>query len=145
VLTGPQRKFCAAYAIDRNGTAAYMAAYPDVKRVTARTEASKLLTKPYIKAEIERIRAKVEEKAQMTRDEAIAMCVEILRAAPAAAGMDNPLCELKMSKAGPFAAFPDKRGVMERLAKMLGWDEPERHQLEIEVIIGGNADSQSDD
>jgi hypothetical protein len=86
----------------------------------------------------EEVRARVRElqeatalRAGMSREEAVAMCIEILKAPPSAAHLEHPLCELKMGKDGPYAIFPDKRGVMERLAKMLGWDEPEKHDVKL--------------
>ena len=82
-----------------------------------------------VRSRVAELQAKTAAKAEMTRDEAVAMCIEILKSPPSAASMENPLCELKMSKAGPFATFPDKRGVLERLCKLLGWDEPEKHDV----------------
>lgn len=63
MITGPQRKFCEAYALEQNGTAAYLGAYPKSSRRAAETSASDLLRKPEIVAEIARIRQKAEEKA----------------------------------------------------------------------------------
>jgi len=58
-LTDKQRKFCDEYLIDCNATRAYKVAYPNVKSDGAvRACASKLLTKPNIKAYID---ARLEE------------------------------------------------------------------------------------
>lgn len=58
-MTDKQRKFCDEYLIDCNATRAYKVAYPNVKSDGAvRACASKLLTKPNIKAYID---ARLEE------------------------------------------------------------------------------------
>lgn len=58
-MTDKQRKFCDEYLIDCNATRAYRVAYPNVKSDGAvRACASKLLTKPNIKAYID---ARLEE------------------------------------------------------------------------------------
>lgn len=62
-LSCPQLKFCQAYTVERNGTAAYLAAYPRSSNAAARSSAVGLLAKDNIKAEIARIRAKAEARA----------------------------------------------------------------------------------
>lgn len=49
-LTDSQKAFCREYVYDWNGSRAYKASHPHVADSTARTEASKLLTKPNIQA-----------------------------------------------------------------------------------------------
>lgn len=56
MLTGNQRKFCEAYVVALNGTDAYTTAYPRCSRTNARGEASRLLKRPPIVAEIQRLR-----------------------------------------------------------------------------------------
>lgn len=91
------------------------------------------------------LQAEANAKVEFSRDDALDMLGRILRSRPEEAAMDNPLCELRMTKAGPVAVFPDKTRCVERMARMLGWDEPERHQLEVEVTIGGDTESQDQD
>lgn len=62
-MTGPQQKFCNAYAVDKNGTAAYRAAYPKSSLKAAESGASRMLRRDKVKAEIQRIRDKAQEKA----------------------------------------------------------------------------------
>ena len=66
-LTEKQEKFCREYVFDWNGTRAYHEAFPNVTYNTARTEASKLLAKPNIKAKIKEYKAKTEELAGISR------------------------------------------------------------------------------
>jgi hypothetical protein len=105
------------------------AAYEAAGFSAHRGNAARLSAIESVRARVAELQKTTEAKAEMTRDEAVAMCIEILKSPPSAASMENPLCELKMSKAGPFATFPDKRGVLERLAKLLGWDAPEKHDV----------------
>lgn len=52
-LTPKERKFVAEYAVELNGTQAYLRAFPGAAYTTARNGAKDLLAKPYIKAEID--------------------------------------------------------------------------------------------
>lgn len=63
MLSGPQRKFCEGIVRGLNATEAYCAAYPNCSEESARSKASRLATKGNIQAEIERLRAKSDEKA----------------------------------------------------------------------------------
>lgn len=76
-----------------------------------------------IQARVAEIRAENERKSEVGREEALKFCADVIRAKPSDAGPDNPLCELKMSKAGPYYAFPDKLGALARLASLCGWDK----------------------
>lgn len=109
------------------------------------THGPELARKSQVKVRIAELKAAAAEKAGMTRAQAVDFCVRVINSPPSEASMDNPLCEIKMSKAGPYAAFPSKSEMMTRLAKMLGWDEPEKHEMEINVIIGGNAETHDQD
>lgn len=70
-LTPKQLRFCQAYANPKsetfaNGSESYVAAgYKDCK--SKRINASKLLTKPNIKAEIQRIKAESEQEMEISR------------------------------------------------------------------------------
>lgn len=35
----------------------------------------------------------------------------------------------------------DKLGSLDRIARMLGWYEPEKHQVELEIVIGGKQEA----
>lgn len=80
---------------------------------------------------LEAKRRKLEKVADFDKAEAVMIAVKILRAAPSEASLDNPLCEVRHTSEGPVAVFPPKSKMMERLAKMLGYDAPEK------VDVGG--------
>jgi len=70
-LTPLQRKFCEEYAKTYNATEAYMAASTTENRVSARVMGYKLLQKPEVKREIERLQ-KMAYEAQFVSFERIA-------------------------------------------------------------------------
>jgi len=63
--------------------------------------------------------------------------VKTMRSKPMDASLDNPLCEIKMSKVGPFAAFMEKGKAVERLCKLFGWDAPDKveHTGNVNVTV----------
>jgi len=71
-LTDKQAKFCQEYLIDLNATAAYKRSYPGCKTDgTARTESTKLLANPNIRAQIDKARGAVEKRTNVTQDRVI--------------------------------------------------------------------------
>ena len=46
------------------------------------------------------------------------------------ARLDNPLCEIAMTKIGPAAVFPSKLGAAAQLAKLTGWNSAEKVSVE---------------
>lgn len=109
--------------------------------------ASQLLKKQEVTLRIEEIREEyrkhvsdIEEEAATlsahnkatliaTKDEILKLMTESIRAKPTDARMDNPLCELKMSKQGPYAAFIEKAKAAERICKMMGYDMADKLEV----------------
>lgn len=81
---------------------------------------------PEIAERIAELKANLEAKGLITREELLAFYVDVLKASPSEASKESPLCELKMSKAGEYYAFPCKMKAADSIKKMLGWDEPEK-------------------
>ena len=137
-----QQKFAGLVADGMPAGRAYeQAGYSVATSQDADTLGSKMSRNVKVAAYIAELREAAAEAAGMTRDEAISKLIEIVNAKPSEASMDNPLCDLRMSKAGPYAAFPDKLRSFERLARMLGWDGPVKLEssTEISIRIGGDA------
>ena len=66
-LTDNQIKFCEEYLVHGNGSRAYKTAYPHVKKdSSARTNASKLLTKANIQAYLDKRKAEIAAKLEIT-------------------------------------------------------------------------------
>ncbi len=123
MLSGPHQKFAEGIASGLNQTEAYAAAYPRASAATARANGSDLLTNTDIVAEIARLRGEGQKavgSTVLTLAEKLDILAGIARSKPADASHDNGLCELRMSKAGPFYAFPDKLRALELHAKLSG-------------------------
>lgn len=89
--------------------------------------AHSLANRPNIKERINRIGQmalkKNELTLEITLERALNFCAKVIMSKPSEADMDNPLCELKMSKMGPYATFPDKLGCMQLFSKLKGWNQ----------------------
>lgn len=71
-MTNAQKRFCDEYLIDFNASRAYKAAYKSCKSdLTARTNASKLLTKTNIQKYISEKQKEIEEKTEITQKKII--------------------------------------------------------------------------
>ena len=90
--------------------------------------ACRWLRKVSIKERIAELKGRAAEKCDMTREQAVRALSGIIRAKPSAASLENPLCEMVMTKLGPAAVFPSKLGAIAQLAKMCGWNDPEKHE-----------------
>lgn len=79
-MTDNQRKFCDEYIIDCNATRAYLAAYPHVKNEhSARTLASRLLTKVDIKTYIDEQLEKISNEKIADAKEVMEYLTSVLR------------------------------------------------------------------
>lgn len=79
-MTDNQRKFCDEYIIDCNATRAYLAAYPHVKNEhSARTLASRLLTKVDIKTYIDEQLEKISNDKIADAKEVMEYLTSVLR------------------------------------------------------------------
>lgn len=68
-ITEKQKRFADEWLIDLNGTRAYKAAYPSVKKdETARVNASRLLTNANVKAYIQKRQKERENRTEITQD-----------------------------------------------------------------------------
>lgn len=137
-----QQKFAELVASGLPASRAYEQAGYIATGHAAESSASKLLKSPEVEEYLAGLQDDAAKESKLTRDAAAGMLVDILRSKPSEANMDNPLCELRMSKMGPYAAFPSKAACMERLARLLGWDKlpPEpAGGNDITVTIGGDA------
>lgn len=105
------------------------------KGATSSVNANRMLKNAKILARIANLKAQSAEKCEITRDELLGIMVQTLRAKPHEASMNNPLCELKMSKEGPYPIFIDKSKAAERICKMLGWDAAEKIEHSGEIVL----------
>ena len=79
-MTDKQRKFCDEYIIDCNATRAYLAAYPNIKNEhSARTLASRLLTKVDIKSYIDEQLEKISSEKIADAKEVMEYLTSVMR------------------------------------------------------------------
>ena len=119
-LTDQQKKFIEEYLIDMNGTRAYRAAYPSVKKnETAAALASRLLTKAKVKKAIEPILENMSSDRMATATEVMEYLTSVMRGESSAEVVVVEGLGDGCSEARRFKKAPDEK---ERLkaAELLG-------------------------
>ena len=102
----------------------------DYKKSSAKANATRLMENDGISSRIAELRAQQSAKAELSRDQFRQFLVDIIQAKPEQASMQNPLCEIAMTKKGPAPVFPDKLGAAAQLAKLTGWNSVEKVSFE---------------
>ena len=83
----------------------------------------------------------LEERWKWDKEKALGYLVEILETPISEVNQDHRLAqEYRVAEGSSTVKLPSKSEAMKQLASMLGWNEPEEHKVNLEVIIGGNAD-----
>ncbi len=162
-LNEAQKVFCQEYIFDWNGSRAYRIAYPSEKTdETIRANASRLLTKANVKAYIDDIQSDLEKTAGMSRlrvlrehekiafsniahlhetwvtrkefdkltDEQKACIMEIQTQTRMEVADDGTTAQVDFIKIKLY----DKHKSLESIAKMLGYNEPDKMDL-IQTIV----------
>jgi len=144
-LTPKQEAFCQAMVVSDNASEAYRAAY-STKGGSVSPNASRLLALPHVAARVQELRDRAADKAVAERREAL---VELTRIARGRLGNylreDGTIDVAKLADAGPevesFQLVDTEHGqrasiklrdpirAIERLAKMLGWDQPDKLEV----------------
>jgi terminase small subunit-like protein len=129
LLTNPRHElFCQAIASGRPAIGAYkLAGY---KNSSAKASATRLMENDGISSRIAELRAQQSTKSEFSRDQLRQFLIHIVTAKPEQASMQNPLCEIAITKKGPAAVFPDKLGAAAQLAKLTGWNSVEKVSVE---------------
>ena len=96
---------------------------------SAHQNACRLRANESVAARIEELRARNAEKCQLSWDEAVQYLVEILKTPIGEVTVDHRLAQSRDAKNGKIE-LPNKLGAMQLLAKMCGWNEPEKHEFE---------------
>ena len=106
-----------------------------------RQNAHRLTTNDDVAARVKEIQEQTAKKASMTRADLVDWCERVLRAKPSEASEESDICQTVMTKAGPFTSLCDKGGAFDRLVKLCGWNEPEKHEHSgsVKITIGGEA------
>lgn len=142
-LTTRERKF-ADLMIPENmaaGRAYEQAGYPS-KGGSANTQACHLLKNPHITAYIKGERRKAAEANQIQRWEVVGFLARVLKTPVGELRQDSDIAqEWREETVGEMGArtvvkMPDKIAAAKQLCQMLGWNEPEKHIVKYEVVIG---------
>ena len=150
-MTDRQRRFCDEYLIDLNGTRAYMAAYPSVKKeTTAKAAASRLLTfvnvRNYIrermKAQQERVEIEQDRILRELADIAFADITEIVSIKDGKVCIEDidslppekraAIAEIKENQWGTEIKICDRLRALELLGKHLGMFGRVKDDLDLE-------------
>jgi Terminase small subunit len=129
ILANPRHElFCQAIASGRPAMEAYkLAGY---KKSSAKANATRLMENDGISSRIAELRAQQSAKSEFSRDQLRQFLIHVITAKPEQASMQNPLCEIAMTKEGPAPVFPDKLGAAVQLAKLTGWNSVEKVSVE---------------
>jgi Terminase small subunit len=100
------------------------------KESSAKANATRLMENDGISSRIAELRAQQSVKSEFSRDQLRQFLIQIVTAKPEQASMQNPLCEIAMTKKGPAPVFPDKLGAAAQLAKLTGWNSAEKVSVE---------------
>jgi Terminase small subunit len=96
---------------------------------SAHQNACRLRANESVAARIAELRARNAEKCQLSRDEAVQYLVEILKTPITEVTADHRLAQSYDARSGKIE-LPNKLGALQLLAKMCGWNEPEKHEFE---------------
>lgn len=129
-----------AFAQHRASGASADEAYSKAGFSPDRGAASRLSANISVQERIAELQNQTARKASMTRADLVDWCERVLRAKPSEASADSDICQTVMTKAGPFTLLCDKGGAFDRLVKLCGWNEPEKHEHSgtVNIRIGGD-------
>jgi phage terminase small subunit len=154
-LTIKQAKFCDEYIVNGgNASAAYRIAYSssEMKSETVNVKASELLKKEKIAVRVKQLQSALQKRSEITKDEAVRELTNIVRVRITdilrAKGVEVTIVDInelapeivacissiKATRVGIEVKLYDKIAAIDRLSKMLGWDEA------VQVDIKGSLD-----
>ncbi len=146
-LKNPKHEaFCRAIANGSTGVQAYRDEVAiDCTTKTAIEAASRLLADCNISARVEELQklaeTTLEKRLGWNKEKALTYLVEILETPIGEVGKEHRLAqEFRNTEDCSQIKLPSKADAMKQIAAMCGWNEPEKHSMEVNVIIGGNAE-----
>lgn len=135
-LNPRQRKFVELFTGGLEPTEAYVAAGYSPKGASG--AACKLQAIASVKDAIAVERARLRKASQMSKDDALDWLAGVVRTPVGEVdGKSVYAQEVQVSEFGTKIKMAGKMEAIEKLAKMLGWYEPEKVEHTVEVVIGG--------
>jgi hypothetical protein len=116
-----------------NGKLTPTAAYREALGADARdpdVNSCRWVKKPPIAKRIAELKAKAAGKCSLSREAYIRSLVEMYEAKPGDASVDNPRCDVLITRGQKHAVFPQKLAVGAQLSKLVGWDRPTEVRVE---------------
>ena len=163
-LTPKQEKFCNVYLECGNASEAYRRAYSceRMKDKQIWEESCKLLTRPNVAQRIRQLREGMEQRSNFTKDNAVSILrdiataniVDVLDVKPGKEyttvlvkdlsalpmNVQRSIMHIMSNERGVEVRLYSKIDAIERLSKLLGWDEPTKADVKADVkadINGG--------
>lgn len=149
-LTPKQENFCNYYLESGNASEAYRRAYScgNMAPDTINRKAVELLNNGKITARVGQLQAILQERSDISKDEAVKELTNIVRCRVTDVlnakgktvtikkledlpdGVVACISSIKSAKGSVEVKFYDKISAIDRLSKMLGWDEPSKMDLQ---------------
>ena len=117
-----------------NGKLTPTAAYRKTLGADARdpdVNSCRWMKKPTIAERIAELKAKAADKCSLSREAYIRSLEEMYDAKPCDASLDNPRCDVLITRGQKHAVFPQKLAVGAQLSKLVGWDRPADVKVEL--------------
>jgi hypothetical protein len=130
ILRNPRHeRFAQLRASGKTGSDSYREAVSSTAQ-NPDVNAAKLASRPGVRERIEELKAETADKCSLSREAYIKLLVETLEAKPSEASMDNPRCDVLVTRGVKHAIFPLKLAVGAQLSKLVGWDAPTKVEIE---------------
>jgi phage terminase small subunit len=140
-----QERFCQFVANGMPAARAYkQAGYAIKSKDDAAAAASRLLSRnASVRVRIKELKEQFAQSCEMTREDLRNYLIEVLATPVGEITPSHRLCQAHKTTADMSEVkLPDKLRAAEQLAKMMGWNEPDKHDvsggIEIVVRIGGD-------
>jgi hypothetical protein len=119
-----QARFSGLGIMEAYHAAGYVGTLPQI--------ASKVSQHPDVKARLLELHNEAGRALAYERLDVIKDLVSIIKARPSDASPENPLCETRTGRHGEYHRFPSKLRAIAKLARIMGWDEPLKIQVDAE-------------
>jgi len=113
---------------------------------SAMVQASRLLADAKVSLRVEELQKlandTLEKRLGWNKEKALSYLVEILETPVGEVDKLHRLAqEFRDTEDCSQVKLPSKADAMKQIAAMCGWNDPEKHSLEVNIVIGGNAES----
>ena len=133
-------KFAQCVASGLSGADAYRQA-AEYSGKQADGNAANWMKRPGVRERVEELKAESSARCALSREAYIRSLVEMYEAKPGDASVDNPRCDVLITRGQKHAVFPQKLAVGAQLSKLVGWDRPTEVRVEagteLAAFLGG--------